>query len=672
MSLLVVNNLEKHFGPDMIFTGVNFKLEWRQRLGLVGRNGTGKTTLLRILTGQQEPDRGTVNYLKGLRFGYLRQEDAVNPENSVLREAELAFSNVTEMETRLRDLEHKMAAASDTPDLGQVMEEYGILHDRFEAMGGYDNLRDIPGVLKRLGFGPQDLNKMCGKLSGGEKTRLAIARLLLSGPDILLLDEPTNHLDVEATEWLEGFLRDFGGAIVLVSHDRYFLDRVVTSIAEIENTRLTTYPGNFSAYWQQKEANRARQAEIYEREQREITQLTAFFEKWKNTPSKKNQAVMRLRWAERIKEHGLGGKLTGTAAEKVTARGKIAKLGIKTNQLSGNEVVVFDGISKRFGNRVLFDPFTALIRRGERVGIVGPNGAGKSTLIKIMLGRETPTDGMARLGASVSVGYFAQDTSDLDLDATVLENMMAVGEMEPQEARTHLGRFLFSGDDVFRAVRLLSGGEKNKLVLAQLTYMKPNLLILDEPTNHLDIDSREALGQMLINYDGTLMLISHDRYLLNQVTTHIVEVADGHISMFDGSYTKYRAALIERASKPQQSGSGTKPKNVEASQKAASANSLEALLSQRPEAAAASLVPAGLNFHQMSKERQRARNQVAAAERRVSELEDRLGAIETTLSVPTAADNVVALSQEHGGVQLALSEAMEAWEKASAYLEALG
>ncbi len=665
MSLLVVNNLERHFGPDVIFSNVSFKLEWRQKLGLVGRNGAGKTTLLRLLTGQQEPDKGTINFSRGIRAGYLKQEDAVNPENTVLREAELAFANVTAMETRLRELEHQMAAASDSPDLDRVMEEYSVLHDRFEAMGGYDNLRDIPAVLKRLGFGPDDLKKSCGRLSGGEKTRLAIARLLLSGPDILLLDEPTNHLDIEATEWLEGFLRDFGGAIVLVSHDRYFLDRVVTSIAEIEYQKLTCYPGNFSSYWQQKEANRLRQEALYEREQREITQLTAFFEKWKNTPSKKNQAVMRLRWAERIKEHGLGGKLTGTATEKAAPKGQTARLGIKSAQLSGNEVIVFDGVEKRFGDRVLFEEFTAMIRRGERVGIVGPNGAGKSTLVKIILGRETPSSGMARLGASVNVGYFAQDTSDLDLDATVLENMMAVGEMEPQDARTHLGRFLFTGDDAFREVRKLSGGEKNKLVLAQLTYMKPNLLILDEPTNHLDIDSREALGQMLRNYDGTLLLVSHDRYLLNQVTTHTLEVANGRVTLFDGPYQKYREALVDGANKARlaaQRSQQAKPRD----------GVLEDLLSQRPDAPQAPAIPTGLNFHQMSKERQKARNHVSAAEKRVEELEARLKQIEVILSAPAATDNVVALAQEHGGVQNALAEAMERWERASAYVEALG
>jgi len=658
MSLLVVTNLEKSFGGDTILSGVSFRLAWRQKLGLVGRNGSGKTTLLRLLTGQQAPDKGSIAYARGIRAGYLRQEDAVAPDKTVLQEAEAAFAHVLEMERRLREVEHEMAAATEK-DLERVMEEYSILHDRFEAMGGYDNLRDIPAVLKKLGFGPNDLHKLCGRLSGGEKTRLAIARLLLSGPDILFLDEPTNHLDIEATEWLEGFLRDFGGALVLVSHDRYFLDRVVTTIAEIENTHLTLYHGNFSSFWTQKQANRQRQAELYAREQREIARLNEFFEKWKNTPSKRSQAVMRLRWAERIRAN---------ATEKPPPPGKTAKLGIKPTQTSGNEVVILDGVSKRFGSRLLFEDVTALIRRGERVGIVGPNGAGKSTLIKILLGRETPTSGMARLGASVTVGYFAQDTSDLDLEATALENMLDVAEMSTTEARTHLGRFLFTGDDVFRPTRLLSGGEKNKLVLAQLTYLRPNLLILDEPTNHLDLDSREALASMLRQYDGTLLLISHDRYLLDQVTNRTLEIADGQATFFDGPYGEYRAkklaGQLRVAPKTARNGAGEKEDGN--GQKSV----LETLLRERPTPAVS--VPTGLNFHQLSKERQRAQNQVVAAERRVETLETRLREIEKILSRPAPTDNVVALSQEHGGLQAALAEAMTAWENAVAYAEALG
>lgn len=661
MSLLIVNNLQHSFGADTLFSGVSFRLEWRQKLGLVGRNGTGKTTIMRILTGQLDSERGSVTFTQGIEAGYLKQEEVVGHTGTVLEEAEAAFAHVRQMELRLRECEHEMADAADHPEkLAAVMEEYGLLHDRFEAMGGYDNLRDIPAVLKRLGFSEADMNKPCARLSGGEKTRLGLARLLLSGPDILLLDEPTNHLDVEAIEWLEEFLRDFGGALILISHDRTFLDRVTTSIGDLERGKLTIYPGNFSAFARQKEANLMRQAEMYEREQREIARLTEFFEKWKNTPSKKSQAVQRMRWAEKIKEHGLTMQRDSAAAERVQGPGKKMHAGLKAGSRSGEEVIVFDRVGKSYGSRTLFENFTGLIQRGDRVGIVGPNGAGKSTLIKILLGRETPTDGMIRLGASVSVGYFAQDTSDLDLDASVLENLLNVADMQPTQARTHLGAFLFSGEDVFRPARLLSGGEKNKLVLAQLTYLKPNLLVLDEPTNHLDMESRDALTRILVNYGGTLLLVSHDRYLLEQVTNRTIEVNSGRATLLDMGYKEYRdwrrktpvgapvqAVVHEAAGNPK----------------------LKELLAQQPGPAAGAPV---LTAHQLSKERQKAKASTVSAEQKVASLETRLQEIENKLANPGPADNVVALSHEHMGVQQALTEALSLWEKAAAYAESLG
>ena len=668
MSLLTVNNVKKEFNGEPIFENITFRLEWGQKLGLVGRNGSGKTTLLRILTGQSEAQGGSVNFWTGIRAGYLKQEDGVHPDKTVLQEAEAAFAHVMEEESRLREIEVEMGSATGEA-LDSIMQEYGRMRDRFEAMGGYDNLRDIPGVLKRLGFTGNDIHKLCGKLSGGEKTRLAMARLLLSGPDILFLDEPTNHLDIEATEWLESFLRDFGGAIVLVSHDRYFLDRVVTSVADMDQGKLTVYNGNFSGFHKQKQENRRRQEELFNREQSEIARLTAFFEKWKNTPSKKNQAVMRMRWAERIKAHGLTQSPNAVATERPDMKGKNVKFAIKPTQVSGNEVVIFDNLGKQYGSRVLFSGFSGMIRRNERVGVVGPNGAGKSTLIKLLLDREPPTSGMARLGASVTVGYFAQDTSDLDLDATVLDNIMDVREVDPVDARTHLGKFLFTGDDAFKQVRMLSGGEKNKLVLAQLTLLRPNLLILDEPTNHLDLESREALGNMLNQFDGTLILISHDRYLLDQVTDRTLEVADGHAALYDLPYTQYREAKSlgklpgQGQNKPASNG------NAPASQSVGGKNNLSDLLAQRPDMPS---VPAGMNAYQLSKERQRAKAATIAAEQKIADLEARVKTIEAKLSAPAATDNVVALSQEHGGVHSALDEAMSAWERAAAYQEALG
>ena len=639
MSILVVNSIEKSFGGDTILGGVSFRLAWGQKLGLVGRNGSGKTTLLRILTGQMEADKGSVNYARGIRFGYLRQEQMVEHGWTVYQEAEDAFRPVLEMEGRLRELEQHMGVAEER--LPEVMEEYGQLRDRFEAMGGYDNLRDIRQVLRRLGFAEQDLEKRTAFLSGGEKTRLAVAKLLLSGPDVLLLDEPTNHLDLDATEWLEGFLKDFGGALVLVSHDRYFLDRVVTTVAEIENTKLTLYKGNFSGYWMQKEANRVRQAEVHEREQREIAKLMEFFEKWKNTPSKRSQAVMRKRWADRIRAN---------ATEAPTHSGKAPHLNVKSSVRSGNEVLILDRLTKQYGERMLFENVSLMIYRQQRIGIVGPNGAGKSTLIELVLGRESPTAGSARLGANVSVGYFAQEASDLDREATVLEHMFGLGDMLPVEARTHLGKFLFTGDDVFRKVEKLSGGEKNKLALAQLTYLRPNLLVLDEPTNHLDIESREALVGMLREYDGTLILISHDRYLLDQVTTHTLEVRDGRVTFFEGPYQAFREAAARAASdrRPPAIPIGNQKSKVE------------------------NPLTTGMNSYQLSKARQKAVKDVAALEKRVADAEDWLKRIEEALSSPMPGDDMVKLSQDYEKAQQELESAMGAWEESITYATGIG
>ncbi len=662
MSLLTVSNIQHAFGPDMLFTGINFRLEWGQKVGLIGKNGAGKTTLMRILTDQMEPEKGKVNYWPGVRFGYLEQEQAVDPNRTVLQEAEAAFAPVMAMEANLRKLEHQIADVAEDPDkLAIALEEYGLMHDRFAAMGGYDNLRDIPAVLKQLGFGPQDIQKSCSKLSGGEKTRLALARLLLSGPDLLYLDEPTNHLDIEAIEWLEGFLQNYGGALLLISHDRTFLDRVTTSIAELDQKKITFYPGNYSAFLKQKEANREKQLEQYEREQKEIARLTEFFEKWKNTPTKKTQAYERMKWAEKIKEHGLTMRADAQAAERVAPTGRKMKGNIQTSKRSGDEVVILDGVGKQYGSRTLFSNVSGLIMRGDRLGIVGPNGVGKSTLVKILLGRETPTTGMVRLGASVTVGYFAQDTSDLDLDATVIENLMSVADMEPAQARMHLAKFLFTGEDVFRPARMLSGGEKNKLVLAQLTIQKPNLLVLDEPTNHLDIDSRETLNQMLIDYDGTLLLVSHDRYLLEIVTTRILEVDQGSARLLDMNYGEYREKMKE-GSLPVWSAAQAIP-----IPKAIEETKVKKLLQEKP----AVISISHMNAHQRSKERQRARQIAEAAELRVSKLEAKLSEIEASLSSPTPGLNMVALAQEHGAVQIALNEAVQSWQRAAEYEEAI-
>ncbi|NUL81733.1 MAG: ATP-binding cassette domain-containing protein [Armatimonadetes bacterium] len=621
MSLLTVRGLEIAFGVDVLFSDVSFTVGRRQKIGLVGRNGCGKTTLLRIVCGLTEPDRGRVEIHGRTELGYLRQEPNMGKDRTVREEAENAFQHILDLEQRMAKAAERMASSDE------AVEEYGALRERFDAMGGYDALRDIPTALRMLGFSLEDQGKRVSMLSGGEKTRLGLAKLLLNGPDLMILDEPTNHLDLKATEWLEGYLKGFGGGLIVVSHDRYFLDRVCTHIADLERGRLTLFAGNYSNFVQQKELRKQQDLERYEREQAEIARLELFFEQWKNTPSKRSQAVMRKRWAERIKK---------TAIEKPPGAQKSMAGAVKSIARSATEVVRTDDLGMAFGNRALFSGLSFRLERGEKLGVIGPNGAGKTTLIKILLGEIEPTSGRVKIGGGVSIGYYAQEASGLDFEATVLENMLDAAPMRAEEARNHLGRFLFSGEDAFKPVSALSGGEKNKLALAQLTYASPNLLILDEPTNHLDAESREALKEMLIVYPGTVILISHDRYLLDQVTQATLAIEDGNAELYPAPYSEYKA----------------RARPVE-----------------RPQVARAT---DGLNFKQLAKERSRALTAVEKAEKRVAEIEDRLRACERALANPQPGDSLYELTLRHGKITDELQAAIGDWETAVKHAEDIG
>ncbi len=633
MSLLILRGVEKSFGALTLFHNLSMRLEWGQRIGLVGPNGCGKTTLLRMIVGDLEPDRGVITRAKGLRCGYLRQEQVVGSDRTVYQEAEAAFAPVLEMQARMADLEHQISAGHES-GVAAIMDEYGALRDRFEAMGGYDSLRDIRKVLTQLGFTDADLDRRTSELSGGQKTRLALARLLLSGPDILLLDEPTNHLDLAATEWLEGFLSAFGGALILVSHDRRFLDAVATSIAEVDREQLTIYKGGFSAYWAERE-RRVEQATLdSQRRDEEIRRLEDFWRRNK-AGQNRNMAWSRLKAAQRLRQEAISGPQEHARIHAT----------LTSARRSGNEVVIAEGLRKEFGSNTLFSDLTLLIMRGQRIGVVGPNGSGKSTFLRIVVGEEPPTSGRIRLGASVTVGYFAQEASGLDPDVTVLESLMSVREMLPGEARSFLARFLFTGDDVFRLVGCLSGGEKNRLMLAQLVLDRPNLLVLDEPTNHLDLIARDALAKLMREYDGTLLLASHDRYLLDETTTHTLEIAGGNARLLDGSYSVAKLAQAKRntASTPKAApssvrGDGSKP----------------------------------MNSFELARARKRAARAVQEAEERVSAIEDWLQRIEECLSHPSPSDDMVRLAHDHARAQSDLEAAMRSWEDAVADAEELG
>jgi ATP-binding cassette subfamily F protein 3 len=541
MSILTVSNLTKSFGADELFSDVTFSIAAGQKFGLVGRNGGGKTTLLRILMGQEAPDvsggnSGKVALAAGRRLGYLRQEAPVHPERTLAEEVEVALEPYRAAQAAIAAAEIAMSEANGDDALAEALEAYTAAYDEFERRGGWELESSVEGTLLRLGFKPEDMDKAVGDCSGGEQTRLALAKLVLTRPDLLILDEPTNHLDIQAVEWLETFLKDYPGAVILVSHDRMFLDAVVDTIADLEFGKLTLYKGNYSHFRRQKQERLERQQEQFRQQQKEIDRLKDLI--------KRNQGGGDTESKIRKVTQGRIDRMDRVDAPLLDTSKMRARVDEKGAGRIGREVVSLTDLGKRFGDRVLFEGLEMVIERGDRVGFVGPNGAGKSTLVKMLLGEEDPSSGRIQWGHNVRRAYFSQHATDsLDLELSALDTLReAMPEWNETQCRGWLARFLFTGDDVFKKVEMLSGGEKNKLVLACMLLHPVNLLILDEPTNHLDVVSCEALGEMLLEYGGTLFLVSHDRALLNAVTTKTLGLAgDGTASCVVGNYSVWRA-----------------------------------------------------------------------------------------------------------------------------------
>lgn len=523
--LLNVSGVSKAYGVDIILENISFRIDRREKVALVGRNGTGKTTLLKIITGDEDPDTGSVNLARGAKIGKLRQEAQVDRGRTVLEEAESARAEQRVLRERLDALEVRLEQGPTDEEL----EEYATLHEHFLELEGYRSDTDIRVILQQMGFTVDDFEKPTSALSGGEKTRLALARLLLEEPDLLILDEPTNHLDLQATEWLEGWIRNYPGAIIVVSHDRTFLETGFDRFLDLRNNTIKIYPGPFAKYIQLHHEEQERLAEVSKRQQQQIDKLDEFVRRFMNS-QRTAQARGRLKMMDKLQ----AGKVQIAKADKGM------KAGFSPSKRSGEVVLESKGISMAFGTQKLYDNVDWTVRIGERWGVVGENGAGKSTLIKNILGLIPPLAGEGRIGANVEIGYFAQDVVDLDPKQSPLDYLVYEFDLKPPEARDLLGRFLFSGEDVFRPIKTLSGGEKNKLVLASLTTLHPNLLVLDEPTNHLDMDSREALAEVLREFKGSLVLISHDRWLLDQVTDHTLNVTKSGVKTYPGTYSEYR------------------------------------------------------------------------------------------------------------------------------------
>lgn len=532
MSILSANRIYKSYVIDPILEDISFYVEKGDKIGVLGLNGTGKTTLFKILAGKLSMDEGQVQIQRGIKIGHLEQHTKIDSQLKIFDECLKVFEDLIEMEHNLRDMEIKISELGNknTPDLDRLMGEYGHLLESFTALNGYGYKSAIRGVLKGLGFQEEDFDKSVNILSGGQKSRLLLAKLLLEKPDLLLLDEPTNHLDIGAITWLEKFLIDYRGSSLIISHDRYFLDNVANRIFYMENRSLYTYNTNYTRFMVQRKKDLDILRRQYENQQKEVKRQEEIIQRFMNYGDQRyiKQARSRQKMLDKMK---LFPKLQDS--RKATFK-------FNPETRSGRDVLRGENLSKSFGDVKLFEDISIDIYSGEKVGLIGANGIGKTTLFKILLGQMKSDEGTVTLGQHVYPGYFDQEMSDLNLDKTVLDEIWdEYPSLDHYQIRTYLSQFLFVGDDIFKEISELSGGERARIEILKLMLSKSNFLLMDEPTNHLDIDSKEVLEDALKNYSGTIFVISHDRYFLNQVTTKIFELTEEGVTEFIGNYDYY-------------------------------------------------------------------------------------------------------------------------------------
>lgn len=624
MTLVRLEKVSKSYGAHTVLDHVSWQVEEGDRIGLIGLNGCGKTTLFRLMMETLSPDSGTVIRKRGVRIGYLPQEPVLDGTRTVLQEILSAFQSLTAMQAELTRMESEMA--SDRHDEA-LLHRYGALLERYEAQGGYGIEREAKSVLSGLGLDEESQDRPVAVLSGGEKTRVALAKLLCGRPDLLLLDEPTNHLDIGATEWLEDFLTKYPGSVVVVSHDRYFLDRVVSEISELEDRGLQHYKGTYSEYAPEKARREAQKRKHYEEQQAEIARTEDFIQR--------NIAGQKTRQAQSRRK-----RLAKTERLAPPKGERNVRLHFTPERRGGNEVLVCEGLTKRYEDRTLFQDLTWTVRRGERLGIIGPNGTGKTTLLRMLLDHETPDAGTIRFGSHIHVGYYDQERLDLNVKHSVLEEVWAMDPRRPEgEMRTFLGAFLFSGDDVFKRIGSLSGGEQSRVSLCKLILSKANLLILDEPTNHLDIPSRMALEAALMHYEGTILTVSHDRYFLNRLANRILFMGLGRSRLYEGGYAYFEQ---KRGEEKELVGSGS---NEEAGKEGRQA------FEQKRAA---------------ERSRRRGERRLVKVEQAIHEAEEKIARIEETLSEEeTASDwnRLDGLLRERDEVRAKLEALLEEWEE---------
>ena len=528
MIILQANKIERSFAGDVLFDNINLQIDERDRIALVGKNGAGKSTLLKILVGEEAPTSGEINKKRDMSLSYLAQDSRFESSKSIYEEMLVVFAGLRAQETQLRSMEQEMGALAGH-ELDKLMKDYDRLSEEFRLAGGFSYESDIRAILNGFKFDESMWDMKIEELSGGQNTRLALAKMLLEKPDLLVLDEPTNHLDIETIAWLESYLTNYRGALLIVSHDRYFLDKVATVTVDLTRHSLDRYPGNYSNFVVQKEQKLATQAKNYEKQQKEIAALEDFVQRNIVRASTTKRAQSRRKQLEKMER-----------LERPEGQGKSAHMAFAMDKTSGNVVLTVEEAAVGYDGDILSEPINLDVRKLNAIAVVGPNGIGKSTLIKSIVGQIPFIKGEARLGTNVDLGYYDQNQSRLTPSNTVLDELWNDFKLTPElEIRNRLGAFLFSGDDVQKTVGMLSGGERARLLLAKLSMEKNNFLVLDEPTNHLDIDSKEVLEQALIDFEGTLLFVSHDRYFINRVATQVLELSETGSTLYLGDYDYY-------------------------------------------------------------------------------------------------------------------------------------
>lgn len=631
--VLACQNISKAYGGDEILNNINFHIEAKEKLAIVGINGAGKSTLLKIIMGEEEADDGQVIIGKDITVGYLAQHQNSYYDKTIYEELLSVKQNVIDLQEQIRQLEVEMKHLTGK-DLEDALERYSRMNHTFEQQDGYAFESMITGILKGLGFSEEDFNRPVAELSGGQKTRVSLGRLLLSRPDIILLDEPTNHLDLNNIRWLEGYLANYDGAVIIVSHDRYFLDKIVTRVVEIENKKGTIYHGNYSYYATKREEVRLSKYRAYMNQQAEIKHQEEVIAKLKQFNREKSikRAESREKMLDRIER-----------IEKPREINDEMRLTLTPDIESGNDVLLVDNLSKSYGEHTIFTNVHMDIKRGERVALIGNNGTGKTTILKIINQLIPKDEGRVVLGAQVHIGYYDQEHQVLHPEKTIFDELQdAYPTMTNTKVRNILAAFLFTGDDVFKQIKDLSGGERGRVSLAKLMLSNANFLILDEPTNHLDITSKEILENALKNYSGTLLYVSHDRYFINQTATRILDLTPTGITSYIGNYDYYIEQQLVSTAKQEEKIAEAK---IETEAKKDWKQAKE----------------------EQAKERKK-QNDIKKCETRIEELEEQIQSLNDEMSKPEVATNVARLTEltkEQEKANAELEELYELWEELS-------